>query len=84
LLREGLGAQAAAVYGEALARFAATFGTVLHPQPAQTITQDCLTAQAYSTKARRLFDLNRYQPQEDILHANLAYGRLALAQVLGE
>jgi hypothetical protein len=37
----------------------------------------------YSTKARRLFDLNRYQPQEDILHANLAYGRLALAQVLG-
>lgn len=83
LLREGLGAQAAAVYGEELARFAAKFGVVLHPQPAGTITQDCLTAQAYSTKARRLFDLNRYQPQEDILHANLAYGRLALAQVLG-
>lgn len=83
LLREGLGAQAAAVYGEELARFAAKFGAVLHPQPAGTITQDCLTAQAYSTKARRLFDLNRYQPQEDILHANLAYGRLALEQVLG-
>ncbi len=83
LLREGLGAQAAAVYGEELARFAATVGAVLHLQPAETITRDCLTAQAYSTKARRLFDLNRYQPQEDILHANLAYGRLALAQVLG-
>lgn len=82
LLREGLGAQAARVYSEELTRFAGRFGAVLHPQPAESITQDCLTALGYSTKARRLFDLNRHQPQEDILHANLAYGRLVLAQIL--
>jgi hypothetical protein len=83
LVRDGFGAQAAAVYSEELARFAGRFGAVLHLQPGDTIAQDCLTAVAYSTQARRLFDLNRYQPQEDILHANLAYGRLLLAQVLG-
>lgn len=82
LVRDGLGAVAAQVYAEELARFAARFGAVLHPQPAATIEQDCLTAAAFSTRARRLFDLNRYQPKDDILHANLAYGRLALAQVL--
>lgn len=83
LVRDGFGPPVAAVFAEELARFAAAFGAVLHLQPAETITQDCLTAEGYSTKARRLFDLNRYQPQEDILHANLAYGRLLMAQVLG-
>ena len=83
LLRDGFGAQAAAVFHEELARFAGVFGAVLHLQPAETIVRDCLTAEAYSNGARRLFDLNRQQPQDDILHANLAYGRLVMAQVLG-
>ena len=82
LVREGMAARAAAVYAEELARFAARFGAVLHPQPAETVARDCLTAEVYSTRARRLFDLGKLQPQGDILHANLAYGRLALAQVL--
>lgn len=83
LLRERLGATAASLFGEELVRFAAKFGAVLHPQPAETIVQDCLTAAPFSSQARRLFDLNRHQPPDDILHANLAYGRLVLAQVLG-
>ncbi|WP_434615172.1 hypothetical protein [Tabrizicola sp. M-4] len=82
LLREGMAARAAAVYAEELARFAARIGAVLHPQPAETVAQHCLTAEGYSTRARRLFDLGKLQPQGDILHANLAYGRLALAQIL--
>jgi hypothetical protein len=82
LLRDGVGAQAARVFGEELDLFAGKYGAVLQPQPTETVTQDCLTAAAYSTKARRLFDLNRYQPEEDILHANLAYGRLLLARIL--
>lgn len=83
LCREKIGDLAAAVFTEEAARLAADFDATFHPQPPPTIVRGCLTAEAFTDKARRLIDLNQLQPTEDILHANLAYGRLMLQQICG-
>ncbi len=82
MVREGTGARAAAVLAEVGQGFAARFGAQFHPQPAETVAHGCLTDAAHSTRARRLVDLGQFQPEGDILHANIAYGRLLLGQIL--
>lgn len=84
LLRERWAGLAAGAFHAGMGRLAARHGAIFHPQPPETVVQACLTAEACSTRARRLFDLDRFQPQEDILHANGRYGRLLLAQILAE
>lgn len=49
------------------------------PQPAETVSHHLLTARAYTEGAERLAAAgNAPQPKTDILHANAAYGALAL------
>jgi hypothetical protein len=49
-------------------------------QPAETITQHCLTKLAYTRGAGRL-NVDGSQPQDDILHANAIYGALVFQQL---
>lgn len=52
------------------------------PQAPGTITQDFLTAEAFSKGAIRLAKLGRFsQPKEDVLHANASYGKVVLDQI---
>ncbi|MBN2631597.1 MAG: hypothetical protein JXR75_13785 [Rhodobacteraceae bacterium] len=83
LCREQIGDLAAQVFTDETARLAASFDVRFHPQPVETIVHGCLTAQRFTERARRLVNLGQLQPADDILHANLAYGRLILHQICG-
>ena len=52
-------------------------------QPAQSVTQDVLTRETFTNGAVRLSAQGRYaQPEDDLLHANAAYGALVIKQVV--
>ncbi len=58
-------------------------GATFLQQPPQTITRDVLTLPAFTKGAIRLSGQDRLaQPQDDILHANAAYGSLIIEQAL--
>lgn len=81
-VRRGLGKAMGDVFLEEVEGFAARAGLQLHVQPPETVRRGCLTADSFTEGARRLVNLAQSQPTEDILHANAAYGRLMLRQIL--
>ncbi|MEN9408891.1 MAG: hypothetical protein RL216_865 [Pseudomonadota bacterium] len=83
LVQRGLGTAMGDVFLEEVERFAARTGMELHVQPPETVRRGCLTAEPFIQGARRLVNLAVAQRKEDILHANAAYGRLMLQQLLG-
>lgn len=57
-------------------------GVTYIAQNPRTISQDFLTAEAFSKGAIRLAKLGRFsQPKEDVLHANASYGKVVLDQI---
>lgn len=72
-----------AMFEAAAARVVAGAGALFVPQPAGTIEDHILTALPYMQGARRLTARGRAaQPEDDIMHANAAYGALVLDQVV--
>ena len=83
ILENGDAAEVSALYEDAAERAMAEVGALYLPQPPQTIEDHILTAERYMTGAKRLTAAGRAaQPSEDITHANAAYGRLVIGQVI--
>ena len=84
LIRVNQAAAAAAIFRDEAARLAVRHRAIFHPQPPETVAHHCLTRADHSTGARRLINMDKRQPAADVLHANLAYGRILLRQLLGD
>jgi len=82
LIRHRAAESAVRVFNEELVAFCSRFGALYQPQPGNTIVHECFTANAYTSAARRLANLDQMQPSEDIIHANAAYGQLIINQIL--
>ena len=83
-LGAGDGPALSALFDTAAALAAARAGATWLPQPAQTIEAGLLTALPYIQGATRLTAApGLAQPEDDITHANAAYGAAVLDQVAG-
>ncbi|MEX0311506.1 MAG: hypothetical protein AB3N17_14820 [Tateyamaria sp.] len=81
LVRKGDGAEAARILDAAHARCFGAFKDVTRlAQPPETIVQGCLTAAEFTRGAGRL-SVDGTQPEDDILHANAAYGAKVFEQI---
>ncbi|GHF47150.1 hypothetical protein [Seohaeicola zhoushanensis] len=83
ILRAGQGAAVAACLARAHARVFDGAGLHLLAQPPETLVGDAFTAASWMRGAGRLNPEGRL-PDEDILHANAAYGGLVLDRVLSD
>ncbi|MBK5933284.1 hypothetical protein C8N32_101241 [Rhodovulum imhoffii] len=78
LIRQGLALHAAEVFRQVARAVCSAEGAVFLPQPDATMTHGILTTGSFSTAATRLVDLKTPHPDQDILHANGAYGAVVL------
>lgn len=81
-LRNGDAAAVSALFDEAAHIAASRANTGFLPQPEATIDDHIFTSEPYVAEAPRLTPEGRAtQPEDDILHANAAYGAAVLDQV---
>lgn len=74
---------AAAGFADVASRTFADLGAHFLPQPEDTTVDFILTPEAFTSRAKRLIDLDKVQPKGDFLHANAAFGARILDQILG-
>lgn len=83
LVANGDGTAVSAMFDNHATTLCRALGGTFLPQPPQTIDRDVLTARAFTEGAIRLTAKGRaQQPADDLLHANAAYGRIVISQVV--
>ena len=81
-IRGRIAPRTAASFSDVASRTFADLNARFLPQPGDTTVDCILTPEAFTTRAKRLIDLDKVQPQGDFLHTNAAFGTRVLAQIL--
>jgi len=81
-IRGRIAARTAESFAEVATRTFADLEARFLPQPTDTTVDSIFTPEAFTTRAKRLIDLDKVQPKGDFLHANAAFGNRVLGQIL--
>jgi hypothetical protein len=81
IARAGIGPQCREMYETVAAARMSALGAGYLPQPQQSVIDDILTDRTFTAGAKRLVDLTKSQPPEDVLHANAAYGASVIDRI---